>query len=387
MIIDGELIARAVRLCEELRACMGPDEMEFDPGPPADDDLRPDEAFLRRARAARPSRPARVDRGQLWVVAPERPSRGARALLLLTHVDGERVRGFVVSDEAWIARPGDVVLPGTETPVAEAMVVLIGRDVGIPRSRLLHFVGIVARDTLQRVLAVQGALRDATPIEHAGDVRRADLLGARRAAPTLARHRSIAADGAPLEWLCGTLLDDPEDPRIEAHEVMSWATAWIEAWAPYEVVSPARSPNAPSPGVGMIARIGALLASLPPMPHLDGALGLHALSGALRGPADEATRSWRFGVAVGSEALADVRLTAEPNRLRASAHVVGRDGTPRVGAHLRLRNIVTTEEAIGATDAQGVVLPVVLALRDSEAAEITLEVSGPNGVEVLRLAL
>lgn len=387
MIIDGELLARAVRLCEELRACMGPDEMESDLGPPADDDLRPDEAFLRRARAARPSRPARVDRGQLWVVAPERSSRGARALLLLTHVDGEQVRGFVVSDEAWIARPGDVVLPGTETPVAEAMVVLLGRDVGVPRSRLLHFVGIVARDTLRRVVAVQGALRDATPIEHAGDVRRADLLGARRAARTLARHRSIAADGAPLEWLCGTPLDDPEDPRLEAHEVMSWATAWIEAWASCEVVSPARSPNAPSPGVGMIARIGALLASLPPMPHLDGGLGLHALPGALRGPADEATRSWRFGVAVGSAAMADVRLTAEPNRLRASAHVVGCDGVPRVGAHLRLRNVVTTEEAIGATDAQGVVLPVALALRDAEAAEITLEVSGPDGVEVLRLAL
>ena len=385
MRIDGELLARAVRLCDELRASMeapvaGDAALQTSGG-----DARPSEAFLRRARSARPSRPPRVERGQLWVVGPEPGSRGARAMMLVTSVDGEKVRGFVAADDAWIACEGDVVLPGAETPHAEALVVLRERSVCVDRARLLHFVGSLPRDVQRRVLAVDAALRADRAVEARDEVSRDGIVGARNAARTLVRRRARTDDDRAVEWLGGVAVDDPEDPRIEARDVLAWATAWLEREAAPVVVAPAV--RAGRPLDRMIARIGALLASLPPVPGHDAAAGQHALAGAFRGPGDETAYSSRFEVAVGASATAEVRVTAEPARLLAGANVVEADGSPCAGVRLTLRNAATAAEAIGEGDARGVVLPVAIAVRDAEPAEIAIEVRRPGGIEVIRLAL
>ena len=378
MFIDAELLARATRFCESLAASDGPvDDV------PADDEAlgTPEESFFRRARAARPVHVARVDRGQLWVVAPPAETPGARALLLVTLLDGARAQGYLASEEAWLARDIDVVLGSDETPTATALVVILDRPVSMPRACLVTFVGALPRPTWTRIAAIVERRQRGAPVTRTRWVTRAEVPGARGAARRLALN-TFDGEVAPPQWLSGEPVID-DDPRVEALFALAQATRWMPA--PVVARSPAQEPE-PRALDRMIARLGALIASLPAMPALEPAAGFGALVGATRGIAERRGHSRSFRIALDPLTFVEVRLSLDGRYLHASAHFTGAAGEPCPDGRMAIRNAATGERVAGAADAHGVMLPVSLAFGDAEAGELTLSRGGAGDREAVRLA-
>jgi hypothetical protein len=380
MLIDAELLARATRFCESLAASSRP-------GGHGDGDLEesqpmPEEGFFRRARASRPVKVARVERGQVWVVAPPVGTAGVRALALVTQLDGTSVQGLVVSEEAWLARDVDVVLGGGETPTSTALCVILDRPVAVPRSGLLTFVGALPPATWQRLHAVVAAWQRGATMRFVRWVERGQLVGARSAARRLALLAAETGDRGPLQWLAGEPVID-DDPRLEALDALAEATRWMAI--PTVVTERAPEPAAPVFD-RMVARIGALIASLPAMPALAPAAGFGALAGATRGAADERVYSRSFRVSLDPETIAEVRLSLDGARMRAGAHFSGPAGEPRPDARLTIRNTTTGESVARRADSHGVVLPVSLTFRDEEGGELSLSRGAEGDPEAVRLA-
>jgi hypothetical protein len=376
MIIDGELLGRASLLCAALEASLAEPAPTLLGGAPA-----MPEALARRAKAARPVRPARIERGQLWVAAPPEGTRGARALVILTRVEGARIEGLVAHDEAWIARDRDVIVPGDEAPAGQCLAVILDRSISLLRRDLLHFVGALPTVAWGRVRAV-AALSTAVRAGAWGSVlERSSVPGGARATRRVVRRTANSGD-ATLAWLSGESGDDPDDPREEVHALLTVATAWLDpvAVAPPEVVATPVSlrarldrlvGRASSPERVDAASTASLSAVFGPIPG--------ALVGALRSTLQSDDRAVRLTMAVSAEVTAEIRIVAETSAFVATAHVHGLGEGRR--ATLTLRNLGTSE-AVTATDGDGVILPLRLPVRIAEPVDLCLTV----GDDVVRLA-
>jgi hypothetical protein len=384
MIIDGESLGRAARLCASLRATMsssGPVTLAAAPAPMP-------EALARRARAARPVSPARIERGQLWVAAPADPAEGARTLVLLLRVEGARCEALCAHEEPWIARDRDVILRGDASPTGQCLAVILEPTRTFARARLLHFVGSVstaAWTTLRAVLARSVSERLDAP---ARPVDRGALPGGGRCARSVLR-RSLAVAGGPLEWLSGAPCEDPDDPREEVHALLAEATGWmLESRASTAEPSTELEHLPPSTLRARLEGLLAVASRIPPPTEagapaprtsVGGGPVVGALVGALRGPEDPSAAGVRFEVPVGPGCVAHVRVYSERAAFVASAHIHGM--TDGQQAALTLRNAGTSEVA-SAADRGGVVLPIRLPARVSDPVELSVSV----GDAVVRLA-